>query len=175
VIINSPASQQDKLMKAFLAYLLLVAFASAMAMPAEEGKDLMELFKRAAAPVAGLRVKRDAACQAAEKTADACVNEANMEFEKQVQAGSDGRSDFIPRKACNFLDAYLDCVYAYLTACNQPENTVNKTIKLVLERAADEFSQQIPGWDGDKCPAFRLAEESKGLMELFNRVAAPVA
>jgi len=140
-------------MKVFVATLLLVASASAMKRPAAANEDVVELFKRAAAPVAGLRVKRDA-CQAAAQTYATCVQEAMMDGQKQLQSGGDGRADFIPRKVCNSFDAMLNCGDAYRTACNLPEDTFKELMKTGLEPAMDAFSQ-VPGWDGDKCPAFR--------------------
>jgi len=140
-------------MKVFVATLLLVASVSAMKRPAAAGEDVVELFKRAAAPVAGLRVKRDA-CQAAAQTYATCVQEAMMDGQKQLQSGGDGREDFIPRKVCNSFDAMLNCGDAYRTACNLPEDTFKELMKTGLEPAMDAFSQ-VPGWNGDKCPAFR--------------------
>merc|ERR1711962_1258009 len=43
---------------------------------------------------------------------------------------------------------------AYRTACNLPEDTFKELMKTGLEPAMDAFSQ-VPGWNGDKCPAFR--------------------
>jgi len=129
-------------MKVFVATLFLAASASTMAMPAQE--DGVELLAR---------VKRDA-CQAAAQPYANCVQQALLDSEKRLQAGGDGRADFFPRSGCNFLDAMLNCGESYWTACNIPKEEFRKLMKTGLEPAMDAFAQ-VPGWDGDKCPAFR--------------------
>merc|ERR1711962_1435920 len=91
-------------------------------------------------------------CQDAAQTYATCVQEAMMDGEKQLQYVGDDRA--IQGTVCNTFDAILNCGDAYRTACNLPEDTFMEMMKTGLEPAMEALSQ-VPGWDGDKCPAFR--------------------
>jgi len=101
-----------------------------------------------------LRVERDI-CVEKEKEANECRVNAYADFKTSLEAGQDGRPDWLARKSCNYItSAVEECANEQIGDCFTMEE-VNKIRDEQIPGLLEQISQSIKEWDSEKCPAIK--------------------
>ena len=113
-----------------------------------------------------LRSRRQADCDEATDSFDACTNAAYDDYKAAFEAGDDGKPDWMARKACNYMTAAVEeCGNELIGECYSEMDVIHmkddqlRNVLEVLEKSVEE-------WDTDKCEAVKAhVERMKYLQE----------
>jgi len=85
-----------------------------------------------------------------------CQSSAYDDYTIAYQRGSDGRPDFMARKACNYITASVeDCGNEMIGNCFSLEEVNTKKHHQIME-VLTVIKRNIKEWDSKKCPAVRV-------------------
>jgi len=103
------------------------------------------------------KVEEDKSCSP--KLFEACTREAYETFNKKIQAGPDGRPDWLARKSCNYMTEAVDeCGNMLVGTCNTEEEVlVMKDYQ--YEGILNQLATKVKEWDSEKCPAVKAYVE----------------
>jgi len=82
-----------------------------------------------------------------------CYNRATQDYHEAVKPKTDGRPNFMERKACNLFTAmFQDCSDAMIrTSCYTSED-MNSILDNHLPRELARWTGFLTSWDSDRCP-----------------------
>jgi len=83
-----------------------------------------------------------------------CAQRAHEKYMEKINAGDDGRMDWLERKACNFLTEKFEVCGNLLLQCYN-EDTVGKLKINHLKTALDALEHALGHWNTNKCPSIR--------------------
>jgi len=99
-----------------------------------------------------------------------CTKEAHEQFINAVQAGEDGRPDWIARKSCNYMtSAVEDCGDMLVGRCNTCEE-VTAMKDEQLKKVLNNVKSSVKEWDSNKCPATKAHIERMKALEKGEKI-----
>jgi len=105
-----------------------------------------------------LVVKREAKCDEIKAEFTQCTRRAYADYTAKVKEGSDGKPDFMARKACNYMTAAVEDCAKILAPC-YTEEELNKQKDEQLKQVLAQVQSSIKEWDTNKCPATKAHVE----------------
>lgn len=105
-----------------------------------------------------VRRQRREDCNAVFQTYSNCVKKSSLQISS---VKDDGSKDLLSRRACNVLTDLASCGDQLAGSCY-----TQRQIQILKHKQSGEMLRQfqdIPGWDGSKCPAVREYEFYKSL------------
>jgi len=105
-----------------------------------------------------LVVKREAKCDEINTEFTQCTRRAYADYTAKVKEGSDGKPDFMARKACNYMTAAVEDCAKILAPC-YTEEELTKQKDEQLKQVLAQVQSSIKEWDTNKCPATKAHVE----------------
>eukprot|EP00092_Neocalanus_flemingeri_P061507 GFUD01073963.1.p1 GENE.GFUD01073963.1~~GFUD01073963.1.p1 ORF type:complete len:162 (-),score=54.72 GFUD01073963.1:53-538(-) len=108
-----------------------------------------------------------------------CTGLAYKNYQSVLEAGEDGRPDWLARKSCNYMtDAAEECGNKLAGQCYEEEEVMDRKDDQ-LKGILSQLETSVEGWDSDKCPAvkahidrMRGEDDDEWRMEMAQMISA---
>jgi len=117
------------------------------------------------APSSGSTSLTDESCEQKEEEMQSCSDEAYDKYLKALEAGDDGRPDWLARTSCRYLTSALGDCFEKLRGCRTEEEN-NEARDEQMPKMLEHLYQYVAEWDSEKCPIVK---------DYFQRMSAPPA